>query len=552
MASPVSTPAPTHDANSASSPPPGSSSASPLPPPRATGAQPSLETTGMRLDQLMLLATVGLVVATVTMSGALQALATQAEFTQSVALQRSRLEEQARNVGRTVAQVLALSSTPALRDNDQAFLTNLTTAVARADANIQRVQIFAADGRRLADTANDPVPTADTASHDTVEVTYRGQPALQVRENVLYDGKSIGAVTLTYSLAELRQEIERLESARRLAQRRILIRTATLAFVFILIGSVVAALQSRRITKPLSSLTLKAMRVAQGDFEARVNASKSAGQEVNMLGQVFNHMADRVKALLLDAKMAAQLDQQMQVARAVQESLLPSRDLITVGPLKIAGLVTSADRCGGDFWALSQISPDRTAICLGDVTGHGLSTALVAAAACSAFQYGAGFPELDTYQMVIRINRSLYQTANGSHQMTCALAIIDTTGKLELTNAAHPFPFIFNRVTKSLRSIVAKGPRLGESLQSVFLPYHTQLEPGDIVLCYSDGVIEAEDASGQPYAAKRLRNCFAANGTRPVNEIRDAILADVIEHCKDKREDDMTVLVFEFDTAAAA
>jgi len=550
MASPVSTPVTTNSAPANSTAPPPVSE--PPRPPRATGAQPSMVATGMRLDQLMLLATVGLVVATVTMSGALQALATQSEFTQSVALQRSRLEEQARSVGRGVAQVLALSSTPALRDNDHAFLTNLTTAVARADANIQRVQIFAADGRLVADTAHDSPPSVEVANHDWVEIVYRGQPALQYRENVVYDGKPIGAVTLTYSLAELRQEIDRLESTRRLTQRRIVIRTATLAFVFILIGSVVAALQSRRITKPLSSLTLKAMRLAQGDFDARVQQSKSAGQEVNMLSQVFNHMADRVKALLDDAKKAAQLDQQMQVARAVQESLLPSRELITVGSLKIAGLVMSADRCGGDFWALSPIAQDRTAICLGDVTGHGLSTALVAAAACSAFQYGAGFPELDTYQMVIRINRSLYQTASGSHQMTCALAIVRSSGKLELTNAAHPFPFIFNRVTKSLRSVVAKGPRLGESLQSVFLPYHTQLEPGDIVLCYSDGVVEAEDPSGQPYAAKRLRNCFAANGHRPVNEIRDAILADVIDHCKDKREDDMTVLVFEFDPTAVA
>lgn len=532
---------------------PAPPSPEPLPPPlqQLTG-QPALAMTGMRLDQLMLLVTIGLVVATVTMSGALQALATQSEFAQSVALQRNRLEEQARSVGRSVAQVVALSSTPALRDNDHAFLTNIVGAVARADANIQRVRIADISGRRLADTANDPDPPPDVPDHQWVEITYRDQPALVYRESIVYDGKPIGAVVLTYSLASLRQEIDRLETARKTAQRRILVRTAALALVFILVGSVLAALQSRRITKPLSALTLKAMRVAQGDFTARVQQTKSAGQEVNMLSQVFNYMADRVKALLLDAKVRAQLDQQMQVARAVQESLLPPRDLITMGPLRVAGLVVSADRCGGDFWALSQLEETRVAVCLGDVTGHGLSTALVAAAACSAFHYGTGFTELDTYQMVLRLNRTLYQTANGSHQMTCALAMIDlSSGKLELTNAAHPFPFIFNRVTKSLRSLVAKGPRLGESLQSVFLPYHTTLEPGDIILCYSDGVIEAEDPSGQPYAAKRLRNCFAANGDKPVNEIRDAILADVIQHCRDKREDDMTVLVIEYRPSAA-
>jgi sigma-B regulation protein RsbU (phosphoserine phosphatase) len=503
---------------------------------------------GLRLDQLMLLATIVLVVATVTMSGALQALATQNEFNQSVATQRQRLEEQTRNVGRGIAQVLALSSASALRDNDFAFLSNLVGPVVRSDASIRRARITDPTGRALADTGSaSDVSAANLADHAWAEVTNKGERLLEYREPITHDGKTIGAVTISYSLAPLQREVERLEQARAHAQRRILFRTGALAFVFILLGSVLAALQSRRITKPLAGLTVKALRVAQGDFDARVQESQSAGQEVHMLGRVFNYMAGQIKVLLDEARLRAQLDQQVQVARAVQESLLPTREIIEAGPLRIAGTVISADRCGGDFWAMARLDDQRVAVCLGDVTGHGLSTALVAAAAVSAFHHGTGFPELDTYEQIIRLNRTLYQATNGGHQMSCALAVVQTeTGELEMTNAAHPFPFVFNRVTKSIRSLIAKGPRLGESLQSVFLPHRTTLEPGDIVVYYSDGVTEAEDASGQPYAAKRLRATLAANGHLPVDQIRDAILADVTAYTGGTRADDMTLVVVEY------
>jgi len=502
---------------------------------------------GIRLDQLMLFGIIVLVVTTVTMAGALQALATQSEFNASIAAQRARLEDRVRTVGQGIAQVLAVSSASALRDNDFAFLANVVGLVTRADTNIRRVRISDANGRSLADTAGDSkeaVVVDKAGARKWNEVTIKGERALEYLEPIVHDAESIGTVTVTYSTVALEREIARLEQSRKASQRRILVRTLVLAFVFTLIGSVLAAFQSRRITRPLASLTVTALKIAQGDLAARVAPQRSAGQEVNLLSQVFNYMAGQIKILLEETRARAQLDEQVQIARTVQESLLPTTAVMNVGPLQIAGKVVTADRCGGDFWAVSQLDDHRYSICLGDVIGHGLPTALVAAAACSAFHYGTGFPEIETYDMMVRFNRTVYQTTSGGHQITCALATINLAdGDLELANAGHPFPLLFNRITKNIRSLVAKGPRLGESMQSVFLPYRTKLEPGDVVLFYSDGVTEAEDASGQPYAAKRLRSSLAAHGHLPVDQLRDVILSDVVAHIGAARKDDMTLLV---------
>jgi sigma-B regulation protein RsbU (phosphoserine phosphatase) len=512
---------------------------------------------GMRLDQVMLIAIVVLVVPTVTMSGVLQALATQAEFNASIAAQPTRLEDRVRTVGQGIAQVIAVSSASALRDNDFAFLSNVVGLVVRADSSIRRVRIVDAAGRTLADTGNDKdstrsAPAGKGADRKWVEVTIKGERALEYQEPIVHEDNVIGTVALTYSTVALEKEIARLEQSRTASQRRILVRTVILAFVFTLIGSVLAALQSRRITRPLASLTVTALKIAQGDLGARVTPPQSAGQEVNLLSQVFNYMAGQIKVLLDETRARALLDEQMQVARTVQESLLPTTQVITAGPLQIAGKVVTAERCGGDFWAVSQLDDQRYSICVGDVIGHGLPTALVAAAACSAFHYGTGFPDIGTYDMMIRFNRTVFQTTNGGHQITCALATINLVdGDVEIANAGHPFPLVFNRVTKNMRSLIAKGPRLGESMQSVFLPYRTKLEAGDVLLFYSDGVTEAEDANGQPYAAKRLRTMLATNGHLPVNELRDLILADVTNHVGTVR-DDMTLLVVAYQPEGAS
>lgn len=500
----------------------------------------------------MLAGNVILVVSVVALSGVLQTVSIRRGFDQSEAVQRSMLESQARSVAQSTAQLLAITSGTALRDNDFAFLTNLVGPVVTQDPNIRRVRIVDATGRSLADTAKNVPADAQVTLGDQQfkQTTYEGKPVLEHQHPIQRDGKPVGAVIVDYSMEPLQREVGRLEDAKRQAVRHISIRMVGLGVVLILAGLLFGTWQSRRMTRPLAALTVEALRIAKGNLEARVEATRSAGQELMTLGVVFNYMADQIRVLLDQARVSAELDHQMQIARAVQESFLPSLAPVEIEPLRFAGLVAPADNCGGDFWAYRQLDATRLAICLGDVTGHGLSTALVAAAACSSFFAGTdmtAFATIDGPTLMTRLNRNLFYMSRGAQHMSCSLAILNMqSGELEITNGGHPFPFIYNRASKRMAQVVCKGPRLGDSMEMNFSSVKVQLEPGDLIVWYSDGVNEAEDAEKTQYGTKRLRAQLEKHGHLPVEEVRDALIADVTKFTQGKRLDDMTLIVSEF------
>jgi phosphoserine phosphatase RsbU/P len=511
-----------------------------------------------RLDQLMLLGNVALVVSVVALSGVLQAVSIRKGFDQSVQVQRNNLTEQAHSIATSTARLLSITSSTALRDNDFAFLANLVGPVVQNDPNILRVRIVDHDGRSLADTAKALDPPAVLGDRQFKETTYDGHPVLEYSQPILREGDTAaaGAVIVSYSLEPLHKELGRLEAAKKEAIRHITVRMVGLGIVLILAGILFGTWQSRRVTQPLAALTVEALRIAKGNLEARVEESRGAGQELLTLGIVFNYMADQIRLLLERARLSAELDHQMQIARAVQESFLPSLAAVELEPVRFAGVVAPADKCGGDFWAYRQLDAKRLAICLGDVTGHGLSTALVAAAACSSFFAGtdleAGTGAADGPTLMKRLNRNLFHMSRGAQQMSCSVAMLDmVTGEMEITNGAHPFPFIFNRRTKRMLQVVCKGPRLGEEMNSNFSAVRVKLEPGDLVVFYSDGVNEAEDAEKVPYGTKRLRATLERNGHLPVEEVRDALINDVTRFAGGQRADDMTLIVTEYRPNAA-
>jgi sigma-B regulation protein RsbU (phosphoserine phosphatase) len=510
-----------------------------------------------RLDQLMLLGNVALVVSVVALSGILQAVSIRKGFDGSVAVQRANLTEQAHSITTSTARLLSITSSNALRDNDFAFLANLVGPVVQNDPNILRVRIVDHDGRSLADTARALDPPAVLGDRQFKETSYDGHPVLEYSQPIAREGDTAaaGAVIVDYSLEPLHNELGRLEAAKKEAIRHITVRMVGLGIVLILAGILFGTWQSRRVTQPLAALTVEALRIAKGNLEARVDESRGAGQELLTLGIVFNYMADQIRLLLERARLSAELDHQMQIAKAVQESFLPSLAAVELQPVRFAGVVAPADKCGGDFWAYRQIDARRLAICLGDVTGHGLSTALVAAAACSSFFAGtdlAAVGQIDGPTLMSRLNRNLFHMSRGAQQMSCSVAMLDmVTGEMEITNGAHPFPFIFNRRTKRMLQVVCKGPRLGEEMNSSFSAVNVKLEPGDLVVFYSDGVNEAEDAEKVPYGTKRLRATLERNGHLPVEEVRDALIADVTRFSGGQRSDDMTLIVTEYRPQAA-
>ncbi|WP_425334810.1 PP2C family protein-serine/threonine phosphatase [Myxococcus stipitatus] len=514
---------------------------------------------GPRLDQILLLTTTALVVVIVGLLAALSVASTQSQFEETARRSTERIQEQARELGRTVGQTLALTSVTNLRDNNYAFLEGVAGSIVTTNPNILRVQILDPEGLVMADSEpkaeggqDAEAPAPRTAEQRLVQAFYRNQPVYEIQEPIDYGSTSgKGLVVISYSLRSLQEQLEALERDKRATVRANTTRMLALGLGFVVLAGVVAAFQSRRITRPLGVLTGKVMQLAAGDLGARTQAAPGAGREVRTLGVVFNHMAERIKVLLDDVRAKAQLEREVSLARTVQETLLPGRDAVQVGPLRIAGLVVTADACGGDWWFRAALDDHRVVIGIGDVTGHGLSTSLVATSATSGFASAMTLrepAEVNAQMLITALNVTLANVGRGEHQMSSALAVIDVSnGYIDYAAGAHPSPFVYNKLTGQAASLPARGPLLGASVSSQFTSRQAQLRPGDIVVWYTDGLTESRDGSGRLYGTQRLAAAVQAHAHLSAEAVREALLADARAFSAGlPQRDDITVVVAEY------
>lgn len=515
---------------------------------------------GMRLDQILLVSTGLLVVLIVGMIATLSFISTRNQFEETAEQFTRQVQTQAQELGQTVSQALAVTSTTAVRDNDYGFFRDVTKSIVKANKNILRVQIFDANGT-LMGSSNDEQVTKPFDGRSAVQgagtAFFNNQPVFEFQEKLDY-GSQVGSglIVISYSQAALEEQIKLLVDSKSEALSKTLIISLVLGLGFMVFASVLVAIQSHRVTRPLGVLTKKVMQLAAGDLNARSTGQASgAGREVRTLGVVFNHMAERIKVLLEDVRVKAQLEREMSLARTVQETLSPGREALQVGPLRIAGVVVTADACGGDWWFRAPLDEQRVAIGIGDVTGHGLSTALVATSATSGFASAMTMREpdqLNSQVLISALNITLAHLGRGEYQMSSALAVIDTqTGFIDYAAGGHPAACVYNRMSGQFASLPARGPLLGASVASQYSSRQAQLRPGDIVVWFSDGLTEARDAAGKLYGNQRLSATVQANSQQSAEGLRDAILADVRAFSAGQpQRDDITVVVAEFSPAS--
>lgn len=515
---------------------------------------------GMRLDQILLVSTgllVLLIVGGLTWGSFSFSRGQNEETTQVI---RDRLQAQARELGQTVSHTLALTSTTSLRDNNYSFLTEVARSIIEDNQNILRVQMFDADGQLVADSDKEAklgTPSGREPKRGVSSAFYKDQAIFEFQEPLDYGSQvGKGLIVISYSLDKLQKQMDDLDETTRATLAKTTAFSLGIGGGFLVLAGLLVVVQSNRITRPLSVLTRKVMQLAAGDLNARsTGQAAGAGREVRTLGVVFNHMAERIKVLLEDVRVKAQLEREMSLARTVQETLSPGREALQIGPLRIAGLVVTADACGGDWWFRAPLDEQRVAIGIGDVTGHGLSTALVATSATSGFASAMTMREpdqLNSQVLISALNITLAHLGRSEYQMSSALAVIDTqTGFIDYAAGGHPAAAVFNRVSGQFASLPARGPLLGASVTSQYSSRQAQLRPGDIVVWYSDGLTESRDAGGKLYGNQRLSAAIQANSQLSAEGLRDAILADVRAFSAGQpQRDDITVVVAEFSPAS--
>jgi serine phosphatase RsbU (regulator of sigma subunit) len=357
----------------------------------------------------------------------------------------------------------------------------------------------------------------------------------------------MGYVVLGYDLAPIDWFSAAAARQKATASTRAALYTGAVGALFALIGTVLAILQGLSISRPIKQLAWRADQIARGDLGARVEITSS--DEIGLLGENFNFMADQISILLEQTAEKARIEQELEVAKTIQDTLVPTSDPVDHGVLKFAGYYQPAAQTGGDWWTWSDLVDGKVLLVVGDVTGHGVPSAMITAAAkaaCDVARY-VYRDDVTVSGLLEIMNHAIFESAQRRFVMTCFASIVDPARRtITYANAGHNFPYLYRAGDGrgEFGSLMIRGNRLGDDRDSRYEAKTTELVPGDVLIWYTDGIVECENQAGEEYGEKRFRASVRRAAALDAGEMRDAIVGDAIGYFGDMpRKDDITMIV---------
>jgi serine phosphatase RsbU (regulator of sigma subunit)/pSer/pThr/pTyr-binding forkhead associated (FHA) protein len=247
--------------------------------------------------------------------------------------------------------------------------------------------------------------------------------------------------------------------------------------------------------------------------------------------------------LLEEERAKRQLDEELSLARTIQQSLLPGK-LPSEGWLRASGSSVASHEVGGDYFDVTPVNPHCWCAVVADVSGKGVSSALLASLLQGALITATDHPGAMGHR-IERLNRFLMDRTGGEKYATVFYALLELDGRLNYVNAAHCPPIIV-RASGELSTLEATGMPVGLMEPAEFGVAEERLAPGDKIVIYTDGVTEAQNAAGEFFGKKRLREIVTARAGGSCQAVHDAIQEAVTEFTEGApQSDDITLVVLE-------
>jgi serine phosphatase RsbU (regulator of sigma subunit) len=253
-------------------------------------------------------------------------------------------------------------------------------------------------------------------------------------------------------------------------------------------------------------------------------------------------VAQLVRQQQQEAQERERIEQELRVARLIQQTLLP-KAVPELGGWDVAAFYRPAREVGGDFYDFLELEDGRLVIIVGDVTDKGVPAALVMATTRTMLRAAA--QRLDSPGEVLRqVNDALHPDIPPNMFVTCLYAILDPrSGRLQYANAGHDLPYVRHRGGAS--ELRATGMPLGLMPGMGYEEKEAVLEAGDSVLFYSDGLVEAHDPRHEMFGFPRLQGFVRAHpeGASMIDSLLDELTRFVGNDWE--QEDDITLVTFQ-------
>lgn len=398
------------------------------------------------------------------------------------------------------------------------------------------------------------------------------------------DGDSINVAspirTLGSSLLGTASEGAFYVSLSRAELDELLARILRVSLLLLVAGGVFAVLVSyavsKRVATPIWELTKAATAVQRGNYRyvERLGSDETDETELGRLKRVFQDMASRVeireqeldglvqarteeirtKNRLLE-KSQAVIEEQLLLARELQQATLPSQFPAPVDALTGAARMKPALQVGGDFYDSFPVAGGRIGVVIADVSGKGVAAAFFAATAKNALREIA-LIEPSPAAALTQVNETLLEQNPILLFVTLNYAVFDVVSKqVTFATAGHPSPIVSNGAGKTRRIDCPQNPALGIVSGMVWEEVIFQLEANESVVFFTDGISEAENSEHEEYSEEAFEALLESLDTSDPEALLDGIFRQVSQHAGDApQSDDITAAVVAFtdDTRATA
>jgi phosphoserine phosphatase RsbU/P len=319
-----------------------------------------------------------------------------------------------------------------------------------------------------------------------------------------------------------------------------------IGIVFLLIEAAAFAtgiVLTRRITRAVADLYRGTQYVQAMDFSHRVQIERR--DQLGELAESFNRMTGSISQLIEEENKRRRLENEISIAREVQNQLFPST-LPSVPGVEIEAICKAARSVSGDYYDFIQLSPTHIAIAIADISGKGISAALLMAslqAALRSQMLTEGSERLSVAELVARLNKHLVRNTGDDRFATFFIAIYDSsTRTLRYTNAGHLPAFLICK--DSSLQLDRGGMVLGVMEDYAYEEGSLTVVADALLIGYSDGLIEPENVYGEEFGIRRLQEtAVRLHGAAPLM-VAESLMAAADEWAgTPEQADDMTVIV---------
>ena len=308
-----------------------------------------------------------------------------------------------------------------------------------------------------------------------------------------------------------------------------------------LAGLVTGVVLTRTITRAVADLYDATLHVRRGDFSHRIRVHQR--DQLGDLADSFNEMASSVSDLIEEQRRRQRLENEISIAREVQEQLFP-RSLPALPGLQLAAVCRPARVVSGDYYDFLRLGPSRVGIALADISGKGIFAALLMASLQAALRSTATFDSKDgTAALVSRLNSHLFRNTSDDRYATFFYAMYDTDSRLlTYTNAGHLSPYFVSDA--GVQRLEEGGTVVGLFEDCTFTQSTIRVAPGSTLVAFSDGLTEPENVYGEEFGMQRLKEEILRHRTASPDRMAELLIAAADQWAgTPDQADDITVVV---------